>query len=183
MTTHPTPPDLENKILLAAPSLRDGHFNKSIVLLSEHSPEEGAFGLILNHPSGQKVGDLISESSFLELADLPVYLGGPVARDQLTFAAFWETHSALRFATRISAEEAKAYIAQPGTLVKAFAGYSGWSKNQLEDEIEQQAWSVTTPPADLLTSRHDLSLWKNLLSGLSPYHRILVEAPDEILAN
>ncbi len=183
MNTHPIPPDLAEKVILADPSLRDGNFNKSVVLLAEHSPEEGAFGLILNHPSGQKVGDLITDPDFLELWKLPVHLGGPVARDQLTFAAFWERDSELGFATRISADEAKAYIGQPNTLVKAFAGYSGWSKNQLEDEVEQQAWSIIDPKVELLTCDHDITLWKTLLSELSPYHRILADAPDEILAN
>jgi len=130
--------------MLADPSLRDGHFNKSVVLLAEHTPEEGAFGLILNHPSGQKVGDLISDSEFSDLHQLPVHLGGPVARDQLTFAAFWEQDSQLGFATRISVDEARAYFAQPNTLA---------------------------------------SLWKKLLSEISPYHRILADAPDELLAN
>ncbi len=169
--------------MLADPSLRDGHFNKSVVLLAEHTPEEGAFGLILNHPSGQKVGDLISDSEFSDLHQLPVHLGGPVARDQLTFAAFWEQDSQLGFATRISVDEARAYFAQPNTLVKAFAGYSGWSKNQLEDEVEQKAWTIIHPETELLTLPHDTSLWKKLLSEISPYHRILADAPDELLAN
>lgn len=183
MNTHPVPPEFQEKILLADPSLRDGNFNKSVILLAEHSNKEGALGLILNHPSGQNVGDLLSDPDFIELWKLPVHLGGPVARDQLTFAAFWERDSKLGFATRISAEEAKAYLNQPGTLVKAFAGHSGWSKDQLEDELEQEAWIVIAPNVDLLTRAHDVSLWKNLMRELSPYHRILADAPDEILAN
>lgn len=183
MNTHPVPPEIQNKLLLSDPSLRDGTFHKSVILLAEYSPAEGAFGLILNNPSGQTVGDLLADPDFLELWNLPVHVGGPVSRDQLTFAAFWERESQLGFATRISADEAKAYLNQPNTLVKAFAGYSGWSKNQLEDELEQQSWSVTEPTPDLLTRSHDGTLWKNLMRELSPYHRILADVPDEILAN
>lgn len=183
MNTHPAPPELENKLLLADPSLRDGTFNKSVIFLAEHSADEGAFGLVLNHPSGKNVGDLISDPDFLELWNLPVHFGGPVSRDQLTFAAIWEKDSKLGFAPRISAEEAKAYLNQPGTLVKAFAGYSGWSKNQLEDELEQQAWTVANPGSELISLEHNVSLWRNLMRALSPYHRVLADAPDEILAN
>ncbi|MDA7865828.1 YqgE/AlgH family protein, partial [Akkermansiaceae bacterium] len=86
MNTQPALPELRQKLLLADPSLRDGTFNKSVVLLAEHTPAEGAFGLILNQPSGRTVGDLISDPDFLELWQLPVHLGGPVARDQLTFS-------------------------------------------------------------------------------------------------
>ncbi|MDB4687038.1 YqgE/AlgH family protein, partial [Akkermansiaceae bacterium] len=109
MNTQPAPPKLDKKLLLADPSLRDGTFNKSVVLLAEHTPEEGAFGLILNHPSGKTVGDLISDPEFLELWQIPVHLGGPVARDQLTFSAFWKRDSKFGFATRIAMDEAKTY--------------------------------------------------------------------------
>ena len=70
MNAHPVPPELQKKILLADPSLRDGTFNKSVVLLAEHSPEEGAFGLILNHPSGQTVSDLLSDPDFFDPPNL-----------------------------------------------------------------------------------------------------------------
>jgi len=190
MNAHPLPPKLQGRLLLAGPSLRDGHFNKSVILLADYSAEEGAFGLILNHPSGQTVGDLLSSSEFSELSDIAVHFGGPVSREHLIFGAFWKRDadsdtdsSDLGFAVRISAEEAAAYRKQPGTLVRAFAGYSGWSQNQLEDEVEQQAWAITNASSKLIDQNHNLSLWKNLMSSLSPYHRILADAPDEILAN
>lgn len=183
MNTHPVPPRLQGRLLLADPTLRNGIFLKSVILIADHSAAEGAFGLILNRPSGQKVGDLISGPEFQHLSALDVHYGGPVSRDQLTFAAFWKRNSRFGFATRISADEAGAYQNQPDTLVRAYAGYSGWSKNQLEDEIEQDTWTVTKPKTALLSRRHDITLWKNTLSEISPYHRILANAPDEILAN
>lgn len=183
MNTQPALPELRQKLLLADPSLRDGTFNKSVVLLAEHTPAKGAFGLILNQPSGRTVGDLISDPDFLELWQLPVHLGGPVARDQLTFSAFWERDSKFGFATRIAMDEAKSYLDQPNTLVKAFAGYSGWSEGQLEEEISQDAWTITDPKTNLLRLPHDLTLWKTIMREISPYHRILADAPDEILSN
>ena len=183
MNSHPAPPKLEGRLLLADPSLRNENFHKSVILLADHSPEEGAFGLILNHPSGQTVGDLLSDTEFSALSNVQVHIGGPVSRGQLIFSAFWNRDSKLGSAVRISAEEAIAYLGQPGTIVRAFAGYSGWTKNQLEDEVEQQAWTVIEPDSNILTSDHEPALWKILMRGLSPYHRILADAPDEILAN
>lgn len=183
VNTHPVPPRLQGRLLLADPTLRDGSFNKSVILLADHTPDEGAFGLILNHPSGQKVGNLISGPEFKHLAKLDVHFGGPVSRDQLTFAAFYKRNSKFGFATRISADEAGAYMNQPDTLVRAFAGYTGWSKNQLEDEIEQESWTIVDPESDLIARQHDVTLWKRIMSGISPFHRIIANAPDEILAN
>jgi len=175
MNSHPDLPNLQGQLLLADPSLRDGNFNKSVILLADHNEKEGAFGLILNHPSGQTVGDLLTNSEFARLSKVAVHVGGPVARDQVTFGAFWKKKD--------SSDLAAAYHQQPGTLVRAFAGYAGWSKSQLEDEVQQQAWSLTAPTSSLIEQSHNASLWKNLMSQLSPYHRILADAPDEILAN
>jgi putative transcriptional regulator len=177
------PPKLHGRLLLAAPLLRDGFFRQSVILVGEHSASEGAYGLVLNHPSGRTVGELLPDPQFASLAKIPVHLGGPVARDQLTFAAFWSRNAQFQYATRISTEEAAASLAQTGTLVRAFAGYAGWSKNQLEEEIEQESWTVIETTPNLLSLSHDLTLWKTLMRAHSPYHRILAEAPGEILSN
>lgn len=182
------PPDspifLHGQLLLADPSLRDGIFNRSVILLAEHTLDDGATGLILNHPTGHVVGELLTDESFAALRNLSVYEGGPVDRDQLTFSAFWWSHQeGLRWALRISAEEAVRHSQRAGTLVRAFIGYSGWAKGQLESELRRNAWIATRPLPDLLGHDHDKSLWKDLLRPLSPFHRLLAEAPDDPFLN
>lgn len=182
------PPDspifLNGQLLLADPSLRDGIFNRSVILLAEHSPDAGAMGLILNHPTGHVVGELIKNSDFDALRHLQVYDGGPVERDQLTFSALWWNHQqGLKWALRISAEEAIKLSQQPGTMVRAFIGYSGWSSGQLENELRRNAWIATRPLPDLLAYDHDKSLWRDLLRPLSPFHRLLAEAPEDPFLN
>lgn len=183
MSPYAPPLRIRQRLLLASPSLRDGTFRKSVILVGEHRADDGAFGLILNHPSGRTVGDLLPSGELSALAHLPVHLGGPVARHKLSFAAFHENERKLAFDLRIPVEEALARMNQPGTLVRAFAGSSGWSPNQLEDELERESWTLVDPPADLLHLAPDLTLWKTLMRRLSPYHRILADAPDELLAN
>lgn len=182
------PPDspifLNGQLLLADPSLRDGIFNRSVILLAEHSPDQGAVGLILNHPTGHLVGELLPEENFNPLRNLSVYEGGPVDRDQLTFSAFWWNHQqGLRWALRISAEEAIKHSQRSGTLVRAFIGYSGWTSGQLENELRRNAWITTRPLPDLLGHDHDKTLWKELLRSLSPFYRLLAEAPDDPFLN
>ncbi|MBK1830582.1 YqgE/AlgH family protein [Verrucomicrobiaceae bacterium R5-34] len=184
-----TPIHLEGQLLIADPSLREGIFNKSVILLAEHSGEQGAYGLILNHPTGQTVGDLLNSEEFSVLSHIPVHLGGPVGQEHLTFVAFWidstnpDPMQQLRFATRISAQDAITRTQQPGTLVRAFTGYSGWTEGQLENELRHQSWIPTLPSADLLAHRHEKNLWGELLRNISPYHQILAEAPDDIYSN
>lgn len=180
---HPPVPELTGKLLLADPTLRDGTFHKAVILLAEHSEEEGAFGLILNQPTGQTVGDLLKDDNFSTLANVAVHLGGPVSKDHLTFAAFWEIDGKFDYAVRIAAEEAVAYIKRPGVIVRAFVGYSGWTKDQLEGELDQESWTILAPSGQLLTLPNDITLWKELMTGISPFHRILANAPDEVMAN
>lgn len=183
MIPHSLPPEVRGRLLLADPSLRDGIFHKSVILIGEHTMDDGAFGLILNHPSGRTVGEVLPADEFSALANLPVHLGGPVARNKLSFSTFRENDGKLEFELRIPIEEALARMNQPGTLIRAFAGYSGWSKDQLEDELERESWIISDPPPDFLKLAHDLTLWKTVMRRLSPYHRILADAPDELLAN
>ncbi|MBT8037776.1 MAG: YqgE/AlgH family protein [Verrucomicrobiae bacterium] len=179
-----SPIQLEGQLLIADPSLRSGLFNKSVILLAEHQSDEGAYGLILNHPTGQTVGELLKNDEFDALKNIHVHLGGPVGQEHLTFAAFWtQDNQQLRFATRISAEDATTRTQQPGTLIRAFAGYSGWTPGQLEGELRKNSWIPTHPSTELLAGDHEQDLWARLLRSISPYHQILAEAPDDIFVN
>jgi putative transcriptional regulator len=175
-----SPIQLQGKLLLADPSLRVGIFNRSVILLAEHQPDEGAFGLILNHPTGKTVGDLLTDVSFAPLRQLAVHEGGPVAPDQLTFSSFWWSKKlGLRWKLRISAKDAVDHAHRPGRIVRAFVGYSGWSAGQLENELRRSSWITARPQPNLLGLEHDRQLWTELLGQVSPLHRILAEAPDD----
>ena len=179
-STHDSPIQLQGKLLLADPSLRDGIFKRSVVLLAEHKSDEGAFGLILNHPTGKTVGDLLDDDAFSSLRQLAVHEGGPVAQNQLTFSSFWWSRKlGLRWKLRISAEDAIAHAHRPGRIVRAFVGYSGWTAGQLESELKRNSWITARPKPDLLGLEHDRRLWSELLGQVSPIHRILAEAPDD----
>ena len=184
MAAESSPPDLpiqlQGHLLLADPTLRDGTFNRSVILLAEHTADHGAMGLILNHPTGKVVGDFLSAGEFASLSKLAVHDGGPVSRDQLTFSSFWwSKKTGLRWALRLSAEDAAKHACKPGRIVRAFVGYSGWTAGQLENELRRSSWIPARPQKDLLGHEHDQGLWSELLRVLSPLHRILAEAPDD----
>lgn len=175
---------LQGKLLLADPSLRDGTFDKSVILLTDHTPDGGASGLILNHPIGKVVGDFLKDAEFGPLKKLAVHEGGPVAHDQLTFSSFWWSKKlGLRWAMRISAADAAAHARRPGRIVRAFIGHSGWSPGQLENELRRTSWFPVNPQPDLLGHDHDPALWSALLRQISPLHRILAEAPEDPFLN
>ncbi len=188
MKDFPLPPDnvirLKGQLLLADPSLRDGIFNRSVIMLNEHLPEHGASGLILNKPTGRVVGDFLTGDEFDGMKQLAVHEGGPVEPSQMTFTSFWWSKKlGLRWATRISTRQVLAHSAKPGRIVRAFLGYSGWSAGQLEEELGRNTWITRRPPQNLLNYEHDKTLWAELLKDMSPMHHILAAAPDDPFLN
>ena len=98
---------LEGTLILADPSLRDGFFNRSVILLNSHTADDGAQGLILNHPTGHSVGHFLKDKEFSHLENIPVHIGGPVSREQLTFSAFWwSPDDGLHWQLRLPAHQA-----------------------------------------------------------------------------
>ena len=71
---------LASQLLIASPHLPDPTFSEAVVLILEHNAE-GAFGLVLNRPTGTTIGELwklVSEESTFD-NDQPVSSGGPVS--------------------------------------------------------------------------------------------------------
>src|SRR4051794_38283817 len=84
------------QLLVAHPSMLDPNFRRSVLLITSHDAEEGAMGVILNRPLDKQVSELVTELTPETLADVPVFIGGPVATNQLMFAAFdWEGRNSL----------------------------------------------------------------------------------------
>src|SRR6478752_1868915 len=77
--------DLTNQFLIAMPGMADDTFAGSVVYLCEHN-ENGALGLVINKPIDIKLKNLFEKVELSldreELAELPVYFGGPVQTER-----------------------------------------------------------------------------------------------------
>lgn len=177
-------PPTVGSLLLASPSLQDGTFDNSVILISEFADDTGAEGVILNCPTGQNVGDVMCSNDFKKLQNLPIFYGGPVDEDKLSFMSFrWSKAGKLDCEIGISAPDAAEAMSRSGTLVKAFVGKSTWTQGQLEGELEGHAWYVASPFKSLLTMPQDETLWKNTLQKLSPFHHIISLTPENPFLN
>lgn len=172
-------------MLIAHPSLLDPNFRKTVLLLSSNDANEGSFGLIVNRPSGRSVGDLLPNKPLGALARLPVFLGGPVGVDQLVFAAFrWHPESErMECQHHLLIPDAQEAVEDENAVVRAFIGYAGWSKGQLEAELAQKSWLVGKPARDLLSAEKCLTLWRDTMGGLGPWFRLVADAPDDLTRN
>lgn len=171
---------LRGSLLLADPSLQDASFHRTVLLLTEHRHDHGAHGYILNRPANQTAGQLLPAPEFKALAKVPVYLGGPVSPEQLTFAAFsWKKSAgAFEWTTHLTKDDAEARLSR-GETVRAFVGYAGWAEGQLETEIKHRSWIPCKPAAALLESDNADTLWSELLKSMGPWFHLLSKLPDD----
>ncbi len=172
---------LEGSLLIAHPGLLDPNFRKTVLYLSASDPGEGSFGMILNRPADRTIADLLPERDMGPLGKVPVFLGGPVGRDQLIFASFRWSASTQRLTCKhhIALEEAQQALRDETVILRAFVGYAGWSEGQLEQELAQRAWMVKRPERDSLEPRRSATLWRDLMASFGPLFRIVAEAPED----
>ena len=177
----PSSISLTGSLLIAHPGLRDPNFCKTVLFLSTNDADEGSFGLTLNRPSGRTVADLLPGRDLGALASVPVFLGGPVSTDQLIFASFKWHPQTQRMECRhhLVIDEAEQALAEDSATVRAFVGYAGWSKGQLEGELAQRSWLVQKPAREMLELERCPRLWREITSTFGPWFQLVAEAPDE----
>jgi putative transcriptional regulator len=174
------PRSLAGSLLVAHPNMLDPNFRRTVLFISSHEPDDGALGVILNRPLDKHVSDLVSDTPPLGLADVPVFLGGPVGRNQLMFAAFeWQKGNGLKLNHNVNIEEASERIDTDPNSICAFVGYAGWGAGQLEAEMKQNAWLLQKPTRSVLKPDRLPKLWFDIMRGLGPWFKMLAAAPDD----
>lgn len=163
-------------ILISKPLMNDFHFGRSVVLLIDHEESEGTFGVIINKTLNASVSQIVDEFPDFEAA---VYLGGPVADNQLFFihtlgdlipdsspildGLYWggdaETLKTL-IATGISNE----------SNTRFYLGYAGWDAGQLVSELVRNSWLVGQITAEQFFSVPEEAMWQTFVNQMgSPY--------------
>lgn len=171
---------LAGQLLLANPALKDDNFKRTVILLSSHG-EEGAMGVVLNRPLDKQLGELNVSFALGGLAGVPVYCGGPVEPDQLIIVSWqWlDNESAFQMHFGIDPEKAAELVGTPGLVLRAFVGYSGWSRGQLEEELRRDTWFVTPVEGEQLERADGIALWRRILGGMDPELKLLADEPDD----
>jgi putative transcriptional regulator len=174
----------KGSLLVSEPSIiGDDSFSRSVVLLTEFN-KDGVVGFILNKPLDCTLDQLIPEITL----QLEVYQGGPVETDNLYFlhnipdlipgsyliedGIYWGGDF-----NAVSDLLSKGSIT--GDEIKFFLGYSGWERNQLENELESNSWVVVenTDSKNLLSNNmHDI--WKKKMKKLGGDYELWSNAPE-----
>src|SRR3982074_2381470 len=133
-------------LLVAHPNMLDPNFRRTVLFISAHEPDEGALGVILNRPLDKQVADLVAEMPPENLADVPVFMGGPVGRNQLMFAAFeWQKGEGLKLNHNVGVDEAHQLVDEDPTSIRAFGARARCSTAKVEGALKQKAWILQKP--------------------------------------
>ena len=178
---------LKGQLLLDSGLLRGSFFHRSVVLICQHDPE-GAFGIILNRPSGNKVGDSLVADLPEVLKEQPLFLGGPVQPSALSFLHSDDFLPDANVMPNLNLGHSLEELVDLGESfsttkrVKLFAGYAGWSPGQLEDEMKREAW-LTHPASLEIVFKDPEKLWQKILLKKGWQHRLLADTPEDLASN
>lgn len=171
-------------LLVAPPNLEDPNFRRSVVFLCEHG-EEGSFGLILNRPLGVHLADVMEG---LDNASIPLQQGGPVQTDTLHFLHRIgdRVPDAIAVTDHIlwggNFEALKVLIGGANVSnadVRLFLGYAGWSPEQLEFEVEQGGWILSSLAEEVVFDVAPSELWRTTLRRMGGEYAVLANFPED----
>jgi putative transcriptional regulator len=179
---------LQGQLLLDGGKLHGSFFHRSVVLICQHDAE-GAFGLILNRASDSKVGQALVANLSAAVKEQALFVGGPVQPGTLSFLhsdAFVPTPNVLPNLSLGHSLEALVDLSESysGTLkLKLFAGYSGWSAGQLDNEMARKDWLVHPASLDLIFHPEPGELWKKILRLKDINSILLADSPEDLSRN
>ena len=172
------------KVLTAQPFMLDKNFKRSVILITDHNPDDGSIGFILNKKFNMKISELISD--FPDI-DVPVYFGGPVATDTIHY--IHNVGELLDDSRKIvegvswggDYEKLKFLIDNKLILpenIKFYIGYSGWSSGQLADEMKSGSWVLSEGHANYVFKSKPDVLWKETLINKGDNYSIIGQMPE-----
>ncbi len=182
------PKYLKGQLLLDSGQLNGSFFQRTVVLICQHDAE-GAFGLVLNRSSGNKLGDMLVADVPDQLKEQTLFLGGPV---QLSALSFLHTDNFLPEASvmpNLDLGHSLETLVELGESfsatkkMKMFAGYAGWSPGQLEDEMKREAWLTHPASLDLVFDTEPEKLWQMILRQKGLKYRLMADMPEDASLN
>lgn len=174
----------KGRVLISEPFLMDNYFKRSIVLITEHNTE-GTVGFVLNKPVDIPVNEIIEN---FPVTNVELLLGGPVNTNTLHY--IHTLGDIIPNSNRVLGNvfwggdfEVVERLIKSGNLapgqIKFFLGYSGWSPDQLEGELEESAWLVTELPPEEIMSPMNRNYWKRHLRKLGKKYEMWSNFPED----
>ena len=163
---------MKNQFLISMPNMSDSIFEKSIVYICEEQTD-GYMGVIINKPIFNK-NDILDNLEMINMKKISdIYFGGPVKINHglVLHSKNYKTEGTIRVSTNISLTSNDKIINDIGRgkgpeKYKFIVGYSGWSQGQLEKEIENGDWLLSSLNENYIFKNNDDKKWRNAFADL-----------------
>jgi putative transcriptional regulator len=165
----PAQTSLAGQLLIASPSMGDPRFTQTVVLMARHD-KNGAFGIVINRPVGERplasLLEALGEKDAGVEGSVRIFAGGPVQRD-LGFVV----HSADYRASGTIAVDGRVAVTANRDVLRDIArkqgpkksliafGYAGWGPGQLEGEMALRAWFTAQDDEGLVFDEDRDKVW------------------------
>jgi putative transcriptional regulator len=155
------------------PQLVDPNFARTVVLLCEHAPE-GAFGLVLNRPTGVAAASVVRlDPPVSEGGGLTLWMGGPVEpqRGWILLGDQSQGSDARRIADGVYLSASPVLLRRvleerPAPRARVLAGYAGWGPGQLDNELAESSWLIADVQPDLIFDIDPDVMWETAIRRL-----------------
>lgn len=179
-------------LLVAAPTMGDSNFRRTVVFIIDHRTE-GTLGVVLNRPSDVPVHEVLPQWGEHVIEPREVFVGGPVEKKTaLCLAALRTGQDAEQVPGVIGVRGPVALVdldTDPAQLrdrvrgLRVFAGYAGWDAEQLAGEIDRGDWLLCPAlPSDVLASPQD-DLWAQVLRRQGMPTALMATHPGDLQRN
>ncbi len=190
-------------LLISMPQLNDPNFARTVVLLCQMGPD-GAWGLVVNRPTGQAAAPVDAESPAspergrgaervtvkpserAARADgaMELWYGGPVQPDRgcLLLGTWPDEGEALELSQGLyisgSASVLRRMLAgAPPPRARLLMGYAGWAPGQLENELTQSAWLIASADLDIIFETRPEQIWETAIRRMGADPSLLHMSP------
>ena len=165
---------LSGQLLIASPNIGDPRFAHTVILMVKHD-KDGAFGIAINRPVGEKSIASLLEAPGEDVSDiegtLQVFAGGPV-QPELGFvlhSAEYHREETIEVDGRVAMTASRQILRdighRRGPQKSLFAlGYAGWGPGQLEGELARHDWFTAPEEPKLIFDDDRANLWEDAMA-------------------
>ena len=170
----PAPASLAGQLLVASPSMGDPRFQQTVILMVRHN-KDGAFGIVVNRPIGERplagLLEMLGEKEATVAGAVRIFAGGPV-QPELGFVIHstdYREPGTIDINARVALTASREILRDIGNAkgpkqsLIAF-GYAGWGPGQLEGELARRDWAIAPGESRLIFDADRDKVWETAFS-------------------
>lgn len=165
---------LAGQLLIAAPTIGDPRFAHTVILMVRHD-KEGAFGIVINRPVGERSIAELLEASGEDAKDIAgnirIFAGGPVQPDLgfVVHSTEYRRDGTIDVDGHVAMTGSREILRDigqhKGPEKSLFAlGYAGWGPGQLESEMARHDWFTAPEEPKLVFDDDRGNLWEEAMT-------------------